>query len=102
MGFGVLPIQGFGFEVASKLESLQRASRQTVMTTEAVVFSFARAIEHHHVLEDSSEGIAEHVIASSDLSTAKEHRQLVQQMIQNLDNEIEKVSVRDRVSGEIC
>jgi hypothetical protein len=85
-----------------KLESLQRASRQTVMTTEAVVFSFARAIEHHHVLEDSSEGIAEHVIASSDLSTAKEHRELVQQMIQNLDNEIEKVSVRDRDSGGIC
>jgi hypothetical protein len=71
------------------------------MTTEAVVSSFARAIEHHHVLEDSSERIADHVVASSDLSTANEHRELVQQMILNLDNEIEKVSVRHPVFQEI-
>jgi hypothetical protein len=68
------------------------------MTTEAVVSSFARAIEHHHVLEDSSERIADHVVASSDLSAVNEHRELVQQMILNLDNEIEKVSVRHPVS----
>jgi len=65
------------------------------MPSEAVVASFVRAVEQHHVLENSSEGIAEHAVASSDLSSSqKQHRQLVEQTIHSLDGGIQNVAVR--------
>lgn len=67
--------------------------QRAVMTSEAVVASFVRAVDQHHVLENSSEGIAEHAVASSDLSSQNKHRQLVEKMIKSLDGEIQEVAV---------
>jgi len=79
----------------------QRHSSKAAMTTESVVNSFVRAIEHHHILENSSDGTADYAIVSSDLSSASEHRELLEQLIRNLDDAVIQVGVRGHVSCQL-
>ena len=71
------------------------------MTSEALPASFVRAVEQHHVLENSSEGVAEHTVVSSDLSKGSKHRGLVEQMIVRLDDKLKEVAVFDPAVGQL-